>query len=93
MTAAATAGDFDAFLAADKTFDEIIELACLNRFVISALAPLQSHSRRMWYAGATVAKMDRSVSLHVAVIRAIQQGNGKAAAAAMAALIGYLSKA
>ncbi|MBC7312303.1 MAG: GntR family transcriptional regulator [Rhizobium sp.] len=93
MTAAATAGDFDAFLAADKEFDEIIEQACLNRFLISALAPLQSHSRRMWYAGATVAKMDRSVSLHVAVIRAIQQGNGKEAEAAMAALIGYLSKA
>ncbi len=93
MTAAATAGDFDAFLAADKQFDEIIEQACLNQFLISALAPLQSHSRRMWYAGATVAKMDRSVSLHVAVIRAIQQGNGKGAEAAMAALIGYLSKA
>lgn len=92
MTAAATAGDFDAFLSADKEFDEIIEEACTNRFLISAVAPLQSHSRRMWYAGATFEKMDRSVSLHVAVIRAIQQGNGKEAEAAMEALIGYLSE-
>lgn len=92
MTAAATAGSFDAFLSADKEFDEIIEEACPNPFLISALAPLQSHSRRMWYARATVAKMDRSVSLHVAVIRAIHQGKGDQAESAMEALIAYLSE-
>lgn len=92
MTSAATAGSFDAFLSADKEFDEIIEEACPNPFLISALAPLQSHSRRMWYARATVGKMDRSVSLHVAVIRAIQQGKGDAAESAMEALIAYLSE-
>lgn len=92
MTAAATAGSFDAFLSADKEFDEILEEACPNPFLISAVAPLQSHSRRMWYARATVGKMDRSVSLHVAVIRAIQQGKGDAAESAMEALIAYLSE-
>lgn len=92
MTAAAAAGSFDAFLSADKTFDEILEEACPNPFLISAVQPLQSHSRRMWYARATVAKMDRSVSLHVAVIRAVQQGDGKAAESAMEALIAYLSE-
>lgn len=92
MTAAATAGSFDAFLSADKEFDEIIEEACPNPFLISALAPLQSHSRRMWYARATVGKMDRSVSLHVAVIRAIHQGKGDQAESAMEALIAYLSE-
>ncbi len=92
MTAAATAGNFDAFLSADKAFDEILEEACPNPFLISAVAPLQSHSRRMWYARATVGKMDRSVSLHVAVIRAIQQGKGDAAESAMEALIAYLSE-
>lgn len=92
MTAAATAGNFDAFLSADKEFDEILEEACPNPFLISAVAPLQSHSRRMWYARATVGKMDRSVSLHVAVIRAIQQGKGDAAESAMEALIAYLSE-
>lgn len=93
MTTAATAGDFAAFLAADKRFDETIEEACSNRFLIAAVAPLQSHSRRMWYARATAGKMDRSVALHVAVIRAIQQGKGDEAETAMTALIGYLSEA
>jgi DNA-binding GntR family transcriptional regulator len=92
MTAAAAAGSFDAFLSADKAFDEILEETCPNPFLISAVAPLQSHSRRMWYARATVGKMDRSVSLHVAVIRAIQQGQGDQAESAMEALIAYLSE-
>ncbi|GEO83296.1 MULTISPECIES: GntR family transcriptional regulator [Alphaproteobacteria] len=92
MTAAATGGSFDGFLTADKAFDEVLEEACANRFLVSAVAPLQSHSRRMWYATATVDRMDRSVALHVAVIRAIQQGQSDAAQKAMEALIGHLSE-
>ncbi|PZU86867.1 MAG: GntR family transcriptional regulator [Shinella sp.] len=91
MTGAAAAGDFDAFFTADKQFDEIIENACPNSFLISALEPLLSHSRRLWFAKATNSRMDRSVSLHVAVIRAIQQGNGNEAETAMQALIDYLA--
>lgn len=92
MTGAATKGDFDAFFTADKQFDEIIEDACSNSFLISALAPLLSHSRRLWFAKATNTEMDRSVSLHVAVIRAIQQGDGDGAESAMQALIDYLAE-
>lgn len=92
MTGAATAGDFDAFFTADKQFDEIIEDACPNSFLISALEPLLSHSRRLWFAKATNSRMDRSVSLHVAVIRAIQQEDGNEAEHAMLALIDYLSE-
>lgn len=91
MTAAAAAGSFDTFLSADKAFDEILEEACPNPFLVSAVAPLQSHSRRMWYAAATVSKMERSVSLHVAVIGAIRQGEGDAAEHAMAELLAYLN--
>ncbi|MBO3760275.1 GntR family transcriptional regulator [Ciceribacter sp. L1K22] len=93
MTSAATAGSYEAFLAADKRFDEILEAACPNPFLISALSPLQTHSRRLWYAGATPEKMDRSVLLHVAVIRAIQKGNAVEAETAMRRLIGALRDA
>ncbi|MCM2397703.1 GntR family transcriptional regulator [Rhizobium sp. S95] len=92
MTGAAAAGDFDAFFTADKQFDEIIEDACPNSFLISALEPLLSHSRRLWFAKATNTRMDRSVSLHVAVIRAIQQEDGNEAENAMLALIDYLAE-
>ncbi|UJW73689.1 GntR family transcriptional regulator [Rhizobium sp. SL42] len=92
MTAAAAEGDFDAFLRADKAFDVLIESACPNCFLTTALAPLQTHSRRLWYSTATAEKMDRSVAMHVAVIHAIQQDKSVEAERATANLIGYLSE-
>lgn len=91
MTAASAGGNFEAFLSADKAFDEILEEACPNPFLVAAVAPLQSHSRRMWYSAATADKMNRSVLLHVAVIRAIEQGDGDLAESAMAKLLAYVS--
>jgi DNA-binding GntR family transcriptional regulator len=91
MGDSAVSGDLAAFFAADKTFDEILEEACPNAFIISALAPVQTHSRRLWYAKANHDRMDRSISLHVAVIRAIQQSKAADARKAMTSLIDYLS--
>ncbi len=92
MTDAAASGDFDGFLRADKAFDVLIETACPNCFLTTALAPLQTHSRRLWYSTATLDKMERSVALHVAVIDAIQQDKSVEAERATANLIGYLSE-
>jgi DNA-binding GntR family transcriptional regulator len=91
MSDCAITGDLAGFFAADKNFDEILEDACPNEFITAALAPVQTHSRRLWYSSASPARMDRSISLHVSVIRAIQQAKPIEAAAAMAALIDYLS--
>jgi DNA-binding GntR family transcriptional regulator len=85
-------GDLAAFFAADKAFDEILEEACPNAFITSALTPVQVHSRRLWYSSANPDRMDRSISLHVAVIRTIQQGKSAEARKAMTALIDYLSQ-
>ena len=91
MTACSIHSDMEGFLAADKTFDEIMEDACPNRFLTSALAPLQTHARRLWFSRADNRHMDRSVELHVKVIRAIRNADGPEAAAAMTALLDYLS--
>jgi DNA-binding GntR family transcriptional regulator len=91
MSDCAITGDLAGFFAADKDFDEILEDACPNEFITAALAPVQTHSRRLWYSSASPARMDRSISLHVSVIRAIQQAKPIEAASAMAALIDYLS--
>ncbi|MBP2549605.1 DNA-binding GntR family transcriptional regulator [Neorhizobium galegae] len=82
MTTAAATADMAGFLAADKRFDDIVDEACTNRFITSALAPLRSHSRRLWFSTADIEAMDRSVGLHVGVIRAI--GRQDAAGAAVA---------
>ncbi|MDE1996315.1 MAG: GntR family transcriptional regulator [Rhizobiaceae bacterium] len=92
MTDCAVAGDLPGFFAADKMFDEILEDACPNGFITAALGPVQTHSRRLWYSTATPDGMDRSIALHVSVIRAIQQANVEDARKAMAALIDYLSR-
>lgn len=91
MTDCAVTGDVAGFFAADKAFDEILEAACPNRFITVALGPVQTHSRRLWYSTATPDRMDRSIALHVSVIRAIHQANVEEARKAMAALIDYLS--
>jgi DNA-binding GntR family transcriptional regulator len=90
MNDCAISGDLAAFFAADKAFDEILENACPNAFITSALVPVQTHSRRLWYAKASPERMDRSISLHVAVIRAIRQGKAVEARKAMTVLIDYL---
>lgn len=91
MTACSIHSDMEGFLAADKAFDEIMEAACPNRFLTAALAPLQTHARRLWFARADNRQMDRSVDLHVKVIRAIRNADGQAAATAMANLIDDLT--
>ena len=91
MGAAAATGDIAGFLEADKRFDEILEEACPNRFLMSALAPLQTHSRRRWFSTASVERMDQAVTQHVAVIRAIRSGNAETARGAMETLLAYLT--
>jgi len=85
-------GDLAGFFAADKAFDEILEDACPNGFIMAALGPVQTHSRRLWYSTASPERMDRAIALHVAVIQAIRQGRPDEARATMATLINYLSQ-
>jgi DNA-binding GntR family transcriptional regulator len=91
MADSGAGGDLAGFFAADKAFDEIIEDACPNSFITSALGPVQSHSRRLWYSTATSDGMDQSINLHVRVIEAILQADIDEARSTMASLIDYLS--
>ncbi|HEV7318319.1 MAG TPA: GntR family transcriptional regulator [Ensifer sp.] len=93
MTICLSAGDMEGFLVADKVFDELMEEACPNRFLTAALAPLQTHARRIWFASSSPEKMAGSVQRHVTVIEAIQRADAQGASEAMADLMGYLSDA
>ncbi|MBB5664651.1 DNA-binding GntR family transcriptional regulator [Rhizobium leguminosarum] len=92
MEDCAVTGNLAGFFAADKTFDEILEDACPNGFIMAALGPVQTHARRLWYSTANPERMDRAIALHVAVIHAIRQGRPEEAHAAMATLIDYLAR-
>lgn len=71
MQAAVTAGDKRAFLAADKSFDAALGLAAGNLFAERLAAPLQTHSRRFWYASATEGDLAPAARSHLGVIEAI----------------------
>jgi len=90
MNAASDTGDILGFLEADRRFDEIFEEACPNHFLVSALAPLQTHSRRLWFSKASADRMDQSAARHIAVIRAIQARDINGARQAMETLLAYL---
>ena len=91
MAGCAGRGDLEGFLVADKMFDEVMEEACPNRFLTAALAPLQTHARRIWFASATPEKMKGSVERHVKVMRAIEAADPADAAASMSRLMDYLA--
>ncbi|MCA1366046.1 GntR family transcriptional regulator [Bradyrhizobium sp. BRP14] len=93
MMDCADEGDLEGFLVADKMFDEVMEEACPNRFLTAALAPLQTHARRIWFSSASPEKMEASVDRHVKVIRAIEAADPSEAAAAMSQLMDYLADA
>ena len=91
MLDCAARDDLEGFLIADKMFDEVMEEACPNRFLTAALAPLQTHARRIWFASASPEKMKGSVERHVKVMRAIEAADAEDAAAAMSRLMDYLA--
>jgi DNA-binding GntR family transcriptional regulator len=90
MMAAAKAGDTPAFLAADKALDEVLSEAAGNAFLTTALAPLQTHSRRFWFRYAAADGPLASATLHARVASHIVAGNAEAAAQAMGVLMDAL---
>ncbi len=77
MHEAVEAGDAVAFLGADKAFDEALALAADNPFAARVAAPLQSHSRRFWFRYRADTGLAEAAEHHIALIRAILDGNGE----------------
>ena len=87
MTECSVTGDREGFLSADKQFDAIMERTCPNPFITQALSRLQTHSRRHWFASADQAALEKSVELHVRVIRALLSGDPVGAERTMTELV------
>ena len=69
------AGDVIAFLEADKALDEAMALAADNPFAARVAAPLQTHSRRFWFRYQADTGLAEAAERHVALIRAILDGD------------------
>ncbi|PWW01971.1 DNA-binding GntR family transcriptional regulator [Hoeflea marina] len=90
MEDAASDGDVESFLKADKACDEVLADACPNPFITRVLTPLQTHSRRLWFRFGAATGPAISAGLHIAVMRAICAADEPAAEAAMRALMRHL---
>jgi DNA-binding GntR family transcriptional regulator len=81
MRKAAISGNVIAFLQADKALDEAMALAADNPYAARLVAPLQSHSRRFWFRYQSDTGLSAAADRHMALIRAILDGNAEEAAA------------
>ncbi len=90
ILAAAGCGDVEAFLAADRAFDQLIATASRNPFTARAAAQLHAHSRRFWHAYRDRDDLPASAERHADLMRAVADGGAEAAAAASDRLIDYL---
>ena len=92
MREAAEAGNTRAFLAADKAFDTVMGSIAGNAYAERLAAPLQSHSRRHWFANAKPESLGEAASHHIDLITAILSGDGDKAHAEALRLMALLEK-
>lgn len=90
MQRAVISGNVIAFMEADKSLDEAMGLAADNPFAARLAAPLQTHSRRFWYRYKADTGLAVAAEHHVAIIRAVLDGDGEAAARQAARLMELL---
>lgn len=81
MQGAAVSGSVQAFLEADKSFDEALAFAADNVFAARLAAPLQTHSRRFWFRYRAETGLAEAAEHHVGLIRSILSGDEDVAAA------------
>lgn len=80
MQGAAVSGSVQAFLEADKAFDEALAFAADNVFAARLAAPLQTHSRRFWFRYRAETGLAEAAEHHVGLIRSILSGDEEIAA-------------
>jgi DNA-binding GntR family transcriptional regulator len=97
MQRAVVSGNVIAFMEADKGLDEAMALAADNPFAARIAAPLQTHSRRFWFRYKAETGLAVAAERHVAVIRAILDGDadeaGRQAGRLMALIRGHAEAA
>lgn len=90
MQRAVVSGNVIAFMEADKSLDEAMALAADNPFATRLAAPLQAHSRRFWFRYKADTGLAVAAEHHVAVIRAVLDGDEDGAAMQAARLMELL---
>jgi DNA-binding GntR family transcriptional regulator len=90
MEIAAQNGDIEVYLSLDHEFDILLDKASRNEFASKALIPLHIHCRRFWSYYKIHDDLKRAAILHGKLMRAVADGDEKAAIQATNELVDYL---
>jgi DNA-binding GntR family transcriptional regulator len=82
--------DLDVFFRLDQRLDELLELACNNRYLVKALTAMHSQCRRLWYLHRSSLNLPRSAQLHGGLARAVADEDGAGAIRALDEIIAIL---
>jgi DNA-binding GntR family transcriptional regulator len=80
----------DVFFRLDRRLDELLGVACGNRHLVRALAPMHAHCRRLWYLNRERLELEAATELHAALARAVAAGEGAGAVRALNGIIAVL---
>lgn len=86
-----TAGDdLESFFRLDHRLDELLEIACGNRYLVKALTAMHSQCRRLWFMYRRRLDLPGSARLHAGLARSVADGDGAGAIRALDAIIAIL---
>jgi len=88
----AAGNDLESFFRLDRRLDELLEVACNNRYLVNALAAMHSQCRRLWYLYRRRLDLPLSAQLHGGLARAVADNDGAGAIRALDEIIAILEK-
>jgi DNA-binding GntR family transcriptional regulator len=83
-------GQFDSFFRLDRRLDELLASAGHNPWLVSALAPLQVHCRRLWFKERQRLDLAQAAEWHAGLAAAVADGDGAASVRALNGIIAML---
>ena len=86
------AGDMEVFFRLDQRLNELLQTACCNRFLVSALTAMHGQCRRLWYLHRNRLNLPRAAQLHAGLARAAANGDGAGAIRALDEIIAILEE-
>jgi len=86
----AAVDDLEVFFRLDQHLNQLLEMACENRFLVQALTAMHSQCRRLWFLHRRRLDLPRSAQLHSGLARAVADGDVTGAIRALDEIIAVL---
>ena len=84
--------NLELFFRLDQRLDELLEVACDNRFLVKALTAMHSQCRRLWYLHRHRLNLPRATQLHGGLAHAVADGDSAGAIRALDEIIAILER-